>query len=117
MLGIEYWNEYIKPTSEVDVQAEPGDYVIEIGGILFLLQRKNDFNNVVCFRTKKSSISVREVFMQYAKWLISQNIQYIRVEGNVRRYFFLQKLHPAETTKVMYDYSVSDRNVFYIKLI
>lgn len=116
MTDIEYWNSLVKPTKEVDVTAVEGDLVIEIGGIVYLLQRKNDINNVVCFRHKETKMSTLESFFAYRKWLVSKCIQYIRVEGNIRRYKFLSKLNPCSEYDVIQDTDEKDRNVFYLKL-
>lgn len=117
MEDIEYWNEYIKPSKEVEVEAKAGDLVVEIGGILYLLQRENDCNNVICFRTRKSSMSTLKSFLLFREFLLENKIQYIRVEGNTRRYKFLSKVDVCDTYNVIQDKSISERNVFYIKLI
>ena len=116
LTDIEYWNSLVKPCKEVDVTAEKGDLVIEIGGIVYLLQRKNDMNNVVCFRHKKTKMSTLKSFYAYRQWLVSRCIQYIRVEGNTKRYKFLTKLNPCSEYSVIQDTEEKDRNIFYLKL-
>lgn len=107
------WNNYPKPSNEVDVKAEPEDYITEIGGILYLLQRTNQCNNVVCFRIRESDMTVLESFLEFRQHLMGLGIQYIRVEGNTRRYRFLAKLGLCS---VLQDTDIKNRNVFYIKL-
>ena len=115
MTDIEYWNSLPKP-KESDVVAEKDDLVVEIGGILYLLQLNNGFNNVVCFRLKKSKMTTLQSFLEYRKWLISKGVEYIRVEGSKRRYWFLARLNPGVGYNVIRDTEECGRNVFYIKL-
>ena len=115
MADIEYWNSLPKP-KEADVIAEKNDLVVEIGGILYLLQINHGFNNVVCFRVNESKMTTLQSFLEYRKWLISNGVEYIRVEGNKRRYWFLARLNPCIGYKVVQDKEERERNVFYIKL-
>ena len=115
MTDIEYWNSLPKP-KEADVVAERDDLVVEIGGILYLLQINNGFNNVVCFRLKKSKMTTLQSFLEYRKLLISNGVEYIRVEGNKRRYWFLERQNPGAGYNVIQDIKECERNVFYIKL-
>ena len=115
MADIEYWNSLSKP-KEADVVAEKDDLTVEIGGILYLLQINNGFNNVVCFRLKKSKMTTLQSFLEYRKWLISKGIEYIRVEGNKKRYWFLARLNPGAGYNVVQDKRERERNVFYIRL-
>lgn len=112
--NIEYWNNYKKPSHNVEAKAIPGDYVLEIGGLLYLVQRKNEANNIVCFRIEESDMTVLTSFLILRKWLIAQNILYIRVEGTKNRYNFLKKLDLDGFNVRQAD--VEDKNVFYIKL-
>lgn len=115
MTDIEYWNSLSK-LKEADVVAERDDLVVEIGGILYLLQINHGFNNVVCFRLKKSKMTTLQSFLEYRKWLISKGVEYIRVEGNKKRYWFLARLNPGAGYNVVQDIKERERNVFYIKL-
>lgn len=115
MADIEYWNSISKP-KEADVVAERNDLVVEIGGILYLLQRNNGFNNVVCFRLKDSKMTTLQSFIEYRKWLICKGVEYIRVEGNKKRYWFLTRQNPGVGYNVIRDTEECGRNVFYIKL-
>lgn len=115
MADIEYWNSLSKP-KEADVVAERDDLVVEIGGILYLLQINHGFNNVVCFRVKESKMTTLQSFLEYRKWLISKGVEYIRVEGNKKRYWFLARQNPGVGYNVIQDKRERERNVFYIKL-
>lgn len=115
MTDIGYWNNLPKP-KEADVVAERDDLVVEIGGILYLLQINHGFNNVVCFRLKKSKMTTLQSFLEYRKWLISKGVEYIRVEGNKKRYWFLARQSPGVGYNVIQDKRERERNVFYIKL-
>lgn len=121
MLTYNYWNSLRKVSEEVNCIAGPEDYVFQFGGIVFLLQRKNECNNIVCQRVEPSDQSVLTSILQLRLSLIDCGVQFIRVEGNLKRYLFLQKLGKrigggcnvildTQTTKK------KKRNIFYIKL-
>lgn len=117
MSEIDLWNLTVK-NWETETKAVKGDLVINIGGVLFLLQRKNNYNNVICYRVKETEISIQKAFIQFGQWIISKGVKYIRVEGNARRYFFLSKLNvyfPKGFDCVKVD-ETEGRNVFYIRL-
>lgn len=115
MTDIEYWNSLPKP-KEADVVADKNDIVVEIGGILYLLQLNNDFNNVVCFRIKESNMTTLQSFLEFRKYIIFKGIRYIRVEGNKKRYWFLTRLKLGKGYDIIRDSKETDRNIFYIKL-
>lgn len=115
--SIDYWNKKEKPSEEVNAFAIPGDYVVEIGGILYLVQRKNFSNNIVCFRIEDSDMTVLSSFLILRKWLIANDILFITVEGRKKRYNFLKKIADEYGFSVMHDLDFTDRNVFYIKLM
>lgn len=116
---VEYWNTLPKD-NETDVIAESGDFVCLINGIAFLVQRKNDFNNVVCYRVNKSKTNLVKTFDRFRDACAKQGIQYIRVEGhNKRTYkmlFLVLRLAP-EGVDVVYSQkqSIDGLNVFYVK--
>ena len=65
--SIEWWNS-LKKNDDTDVIAIEGDTVVYISGIAFLIQRKNDFNNVVCWKvktTKKDLVSIFAAFRAF----------------------------------------------------
>lgn len=115
--SIDDWNNFYTDDPEIMTKAEPGDLVVNIGGIMYLVQRKNNCNNIVCVRTHKTNVSVHKSFRMFHDWLIGQGIQYIRVEGNKRRYWFLQKMKfPGDYDCLLVKDEKPDRNIFYIKL-
>ena len=116
-MNYETWNLTIK-NWETEVKAEKDDIVINIGGVLFLVQRKHNYNNVVCFRVKETNVSIQKAFIQFGYYIMNKGVQYIRVEGNTKRYFFLSKLNvyfPKGFNCIRVDEN-ENRNVFYIKL-
>ena len=101
---------------EVNYDAENGDIVLEIYGVLFLIQRINDMNNVICFRIEKSNKTFLQALHRLRDYLTSINIQFLRVEGSLSRYFFLAKIKGLENYNVIQDRSITNRNVFYVRL-
>ena len=57
--SIEWWNR-LKKNDDTDVIAIEGDVVCYISGIAFLIQRKNDFNNVVCWKVKTTKLEGKD---------------------------------------------------------
>lgn len=115
--NINDWNDFYTTDPEVQVKAIPGDLVINIGGLLYLVQRENDCNNIFCVRTHESNITLLQSFCMFREWLLGNSIQYIRVEGNPRRYWFLSKLKFNKGYNCVQSFGeVPGRNVFYIKL-
>lgn len=117
MENISTWNNYYSNSPEIQVKAVPGDIVINIGGILYLVQTTNDYNNVVAVRTHQSKLTTLQSFLMLREYLIGKGIQFIRVEGNKKRYFFLTKLKGLQGYNCIQDCSCKERNVFYIKLV
>ena len=105
---------------ETDVFAEEGDLVFEIGGIFFLIQRENNFNNVVCKRIVSSKMTFQDVVVEFRDVMKECEIECIRVEGNNRRYGFLLKMLPkifpnTQVGIVKSNESDEFRNIYYIK--
>ena len=49
-VSIDIWNKYVdKSNNEINAEAKDGDIVIKHNGLLFLLQTKNGYNNVIIF--------------------------------------------------------------------
>ena len=109
------WNEAYKPT-ECMVEAEDGDIVEQIGNILFLCQRKGNYNNIVCFNkyNQSNTANVRSMFVFAILLLEKYGIKIVRVEGNLKRYNFLVKIFGAPT--IFKDESIKNRNVFYCNI-
>lgn len=121
MKDYHFWNKLEKP-SECDTEAIPDDLVYYDGGIIYLVQTKSRINNVICFRLKKSKSTVKQSFYHFRRFCIYHNIQYIRVEGNQRRYLFLKMFENGlapqgyNVRKAEEESQQRQRNVFYIKL-
>lgn len=106
------WNVTVPEHEELYGEAAEEDYVLHIDGFFFLIQRKNECNNILCFRYSKEGTFLKAI-TQLVEWCKEHSIQYIRVEGNTKRYFFLAKTGLGEVIK---DADIKDRNVFYCKL-
>ena len=121
-MKIEEWNA-IPKDEETDVMAEEGDLVTEIDGVAFLIQRKNNWNNVVCIRTAPQTQSILKTFCNFRQFCEDNKIQYFRVEGGRHKYKMLylvsregQKegkdcnvvFYPAESAEY-------DRYIYYVK--
>lgn len=114
------WNKYNKP-EECCVQATADDLLYVCGGFMFLVITKDNVNNVVCFRYRKCKTTFKEAVRQFLYWCKNNHIQYLRIEGNTRRYnFFLKPLFFKNLKKnglsVIKDEAVTERNVFYVKV-
>ena len=122
MKDYKYWNKIKNKPAECDCEASPEDIVYYDGGILYLVQKKNDSNNVVCFRLKNCKTTVKQSFYHFRRFCVNHHIQYIRVEGNQRRYFFLKMFEKGlkgQGYSVVQDLKAREekkRNIFYIKL-
>ena len=117
---IEYWNS-LKKDENTDVTAAPGDVVVLISGIAFLIQRKNNWNNVVCWKVKTTKKDLVSIFADFRAFCQKQKIQYIRVEGIGKHhykmlYLVLRKSTP--TTNIVYNEVESaeyGRHIWYVK--
>lgn len=118
-LPYSFWNGLLKINFETEVEAEEGDLVFEADGVVFLIQRKDDFNNVVAQRLTHTKSSFQEVVRLFINVMREQQIQYIRVQGNRKRYMFLLKMLPrlfGDTVGILKSDESDDlRNIFYIK--
>lgn len=110
-----YWNKLKKP-QECESVAQSNDIVCVIEDVVFLCQRKKKCNNIICFNlTERESINHIKSMFKFALILKERyNIEYIRVEGNTKRYRFLEKIF--EKNEVIKDITISDRNVYYCRL-
>ena len=79
LLTIEQWN-MIPKDEETQVDAVEGDTALLINGVAFLIQRKNNWNNVVCIRLKPSKINIVQTFETFRAFCQKNDIQYFRVE-------------------------------------
>ena len=119
---IEWWNSLPKD-KDADVTAIEGDSVVYIDGIAFLIQRKNNWNNVVCQKVKTTKKDLVSTFATFRAWCQKQKIQYIRVEGIGKHHYkmlYLVLRKSVPTTNIVYDEDESkelgDRHVWYVKV-
>ena len=118
--SIKWWNSLPK-SEDVDSKAIEGDNVVLIDGIAFLIQRKNNFNNVICWKVKNSKKDLVTTFSTFRAWCQKKKIQYIRVEGIGKHQYkmlYLVLRRSPETTSIVYNEDESkeyDRHIWYIK--
>ena len=118
---IDFWNNLEKDEA-TDIKAIEGDTVVLINGIVFLIQRKNDWNNIVCWRIYKSKINIVQTFEQFRAFCQTQGIDYIRVEGIGKHQYKILNLvlrHAPETTRIVYAKDESEeynRHIWYVKV-
>ena len=118
--SIKWWNSLPK-SEDVDSKAVEGDSVVLIDGIAFLIQRKNNFNNVICWKVKNSKKDLVTTFSTFRAWCQKKKIQYIRVEGIGKHQYkmlYLVLRRSPETTSIVYNEDESkeyDRHIWYIK--
>lgn len=114
MNNIEQWNSIPKPDN-VNVHAEEGDIVEEVNGVLFLLQVRNGYNNVVANRIKPDDHFIVWTLYEYCILLHDKyGIDFVRAEGDKGKYKFLER---AFTTKeVRKDRQEKERDVYYVNL-
>ena len=121
-LTLEQWN-IIPKDEETDVKAIEGDTSILINGVAFLIQRKNDWNNVVCIRLKPSKVNIVRTFETFRAWCALHKIQYFRVEGISHAYKMLYlvcrlgRKNGADCDVVFHktESAEYDRHIYYVK--
>ena len=119
--SIKWWNSLPK-SEDVDSKAIEGDTVCYIDGIAFLIQRKNNFNNVICWKVKNSKKDLVTTFSTFRAWCQKKKIQYIRVEGIGKHQYkmlYLVLRRSPETTSIVYNEDESkeyDRHIWYVKV-
>ena len=89
--SIEWWNS-LKKNEDTDVIAIEGDTVVYISGIAFLIQRKNDFNNVVCWKVKTTKKDLVSIFSTFRAFCQKNDIQYLRIEGHGKHHYKMLNL-------------------------
>lgn len=122
------WNRLVPlDNKELQVRAVRGDNVFSSNGFLFLIQRKNNWNNINCFKLSQCSPingfrkckgqTFMKAVIECYLFLKMNGIKYFRVEGNTRRYFFLQKFgKKTRLFNLIKDGNITERNVFYGKI-
>ena len=121
-MKIEEWNA-IPKDEETDVKAAPDDLCTMIDGVAFLVQRKNNWNNVVCIRIEPSDVSIVQTFEKFRSYLEHNNIQFFRVEGISHTYRMLYLVcrlgrKSGAECDVIYHSTESaayDRHIYYVK--
>ena len=118
--SIEWWNS-LKKNEDTDVIAIEGDTVVYISGIAFLIQRKNDFNNVVCWKVKTTKKDLVSIFAAFRAFCQKNDIQYLRIEGHGKHHYKMLNLlykYSPEGAGVVYAEEESkeyESNIWYVK--
>ena len=118
--SIEWWNS-LKKNEDTDVIAREGDTVVYISGIAFLIQRKNDFNNVVCWKVKTTKKDLVSIFAAFRAFCQKNKIQYLRIEGHGKHHYkmlnLLYKYSPEGAGLVYAERESEDkkRYIWYVK--
>ena len=122
------WNRLVPlDDEELQVRAVRGDDVFSSNGFLFLIQRTNGWNNIICFKLSQCSPinefrkckgqTFMKAVIECYLFLKMNGIKYFRVEGNTRRYFFLQKFgKKTRLFNLVKDGHIKERNIFYGKI-
>lgn len=120
LLTIEQWN-MIPKDEETQVDAVEGDTALLINGVAFLIQRKNNWNNVVCIRLKPSKINIVQTFETFRAFCQKNDIQYLRIEGHGKHHYKMLNLlikYAPEGAGVVYAEEESkeyESNIWYVK--
>jgi len=91
--------------------------------VAFLIQRKNNWNNVVCIRLKPSKKSILQTFETFRAWCSDNKIQFFRVEGISHTYKMLYlvcrlgRKNGADCDVLFHDTESAeyDRYIYYVK--
>ena len=121
-LTIDQWN-LIPKDEETQVEAVEGDTALLIDGVAFLIQRKNEWNNIVCIRLHPSERSIVQTFNTFREYCAENGIQYFRVEGISHTYKMLYlvcrlgKKLGADCDVVFHktESAEYDRYIYYVK--
>ena len=119
-MTINEWNAIPKDKA-TNTQARKGDLCTMIDGVAFMVQRTNDFNNVICIRTKPATQSLLKTFSMFRSWCEENKLQYIRVEGigkhSYKMLFLVLRLAPktADVVKAIDESIEFNRHIFYVK--
>ena len=118
--SIEWWNS-LKKNEDTDVTAIEGDVVCYISGIAFLIQRKNDCNNVVCWKVKTTKKDLVSIFAAFRAFCQKNKIQYLRIEGHGKHHYKMLNLlikYAPEGAGLAYAVEESKEcksNIWYVK--
>lgn len=92
---------------------DENDLFFIIGDYIFAVETKNGINNIIMKKVfSNCNMSLREVIYAFKDALQNEDVQFVRIEGNTRRYMFLTKMFDT----LYKDPEITDRNVFYGKV-
>ena len=107
------WNSKEKDNETCGYVPNENDLFYLIGNYLFAVETKNGINNIIMKKVfDNCDMSLREVIYSFKDALQNDDVQYIRIEGNTKRYMFLTKMFDT----LYKDPEITDRNVFYGKV-
>lgn len=113
-MTIEDWNTLEKPDN-IDVVAEKGDIVEKVNGVLYLLQTRNGYNNIIAYRVEESDKFIVWTLYEYCILIHDKyGIDYVRVEGDKGKYKFLEKAFNRNIVRK--DRQEKERDVYYCNL-
>ena len=118
--SIKWWNS-LKKNEDTDVIAIEGDTVVYISGIAFLIQRKNNGNNVVCWKVKTTKKDLVSIFAAFRAFCQKNKIQYLRIEGHGKHHYkMLNLLYKYSPEGAGLAYAVEESkecksNIWYVK--
>lgn len=119
-MKIEEWNAIPKDEA-TDVKALECDICTLIDGVAFLVQRTNNFNNIICLRVAKPKQSLLKTFCEFRQWLQDNKIQYARIEGIGKHAYHilaLMRRYAPETADVIKNQKLSEeagRHILFVK--
>lgn len=115
-----WWNKLDRDFN-TDVTAEKGDTALLINGVAFLIQRRNDFNNVICIRIKPFNKPILKTFETFRRYCQRKKIQYIRIEGigkHTYKLLYLVLRKAPSDANVLYADEESEkynRHIYFVK--
>lgn len=114
MIDISVWNDLTKPDN-IDEAAQEGDILEKVNGVLFLLQTKNGYNNVIAYRVENSPKNIVWTLYEYCMLIHDKhNIKCVRIEGDKGKYAFLERAFTRN--EVRRDRTEKTRDVYYCNL-
>ena len=118
--SIAWWNK-IQKDEATNSEAIQGDLCTLIDGVAFLIQRRNNWNNVICIRIKPNKRSLLNTFSDFRHFCELQKIQYIRVEGigkhTYKMLYLILRNAPKEcgVIKERKESKETGRSIYYVK--
>lgn len=122
MIDIKIWNELVKANNDTDIEAQKGDLVYLLDGIMFLVQTHNNCNNIVAQRVGDEADFINALRL-LADCLLDEGIDCIQVRGRKGRYRFLEvmfrDIFPEEkypNSGIVKDPTKTNEDFYYIKI-